>query len=265
RLVFQAQGGSGEDVPGAFLRPPKGAERVPAVIYAHAHGNAYQTGSAELFQGRPSLQAPYAPDLVAAGIAALCIDLPAFGARQVPPESARAKALLWQGGTLYGQMLAELRSGVDFLCEHPSVCAEHIGALGFSMGSTLAWWLAALDTRIRAASALCSFADLEDLVAAGAHDGHGIYMTVPRLLPLARSGQIAGLTAPRALQICVGLKDWSTPPAAFAIGRRDLEEAYRSKDALSQLHFHVEPASGHIETPHMRAAVLEFLSHALSR
>jgi hypothetical protein len=262
RLVFRAEHGAGEDIPGTFLRPPAGHAPVPALIYAHAHGNNYAVGGAELTKGRPSLYGPYGPDLVRAGIAALSFDLPAFGARQSPTEAARAKAHLWRGQTLFGQMLAELQYGVSFLAAHPAIVPDRIGALGFSMGSTLAWWLAALDTRIRAASALCSFADLETLVASGADDGHGIYMTVPGLLPIARSGQIAGLAAPRALQICVGLRDWSTPEDAFATGRTDLEAAY--KNAPERLEFHVEPESGHVETPAMRAAVLDFLMRRLS-
>lgn len=252
-------------IPAYFLHPPAGHAPVPAIIYAHAHGNNYAVGRDELIDGRPALQRPYAADLVKAGIAALCIEMPCFGARQTPSESARAKALAWQGKTLFGQMLAEQQAGITFLAQHPAVDPARIGALGFSMGSTLTWWLAALDRRIRAASALCSFADLETLIASGAHDGHGAYMTVPGLLPVARSGQIAGLAAPRALQIGVGLQDWSTPADAFAIGRADLETAYYAAGASGRLSFVVDEHAGHVETPDMRRAVLEFLQRELGR
>ncbi len=260
-LVFTTA--TDEDIPALFLRPPDGQEPVPALIYAHAHGNRYDRGCAELINGRPALQGPYAPDLRRLGVAALCLDLPAFGARQSPPEDVRAKALLWQGETLFGQMLAELRSGVDFLTANEAIDPNRIGAMGFSMGSTLAWWLAALDQRICATSAMCSFADLEELVQSGPHEKHGIYMTVPGLLAVARSGQIAGLTAPRALQICVGLQDWSTPKCAFTKGRADLEAAFRAADAMDRLQFHVEPDTGHQETPAMRQAVMTFLKEFL--
>ncbi|MFZ5964836.1 alpha/beta hydrolase [Thalassococcus sp. BH17M4-6] len=262
RLIFRSADGA-EDIPTLFLRPPDGHAKVPAVLYAHAHGNRYDRGCDELTAGRPSLQGPYAPDLRRLGIAALCLEMPCFGARQHPGEAARAKALLWQGRTLFGQMLDELQAGVGYLENQPFIDADRIGALGFSMGSTLAWWLAALDPRIRAASALCSFADLGHLVSSGAHDGHGIYMTVPGLLPVARSGQIAGLAAPRALQICVGLQDWSTPKDAFECARADVEEAYRAAGAEAHLTFHVSPDTGHAETPQMRADVLTFLHRTL--
>lgn len=253
-------GATGEAIPAFFLRPPDGHGAVPALVYCHAHGNRYAMGRDELIDGRASLQGAYSGDLVALGVAALCIEMPCFGARQHPGESERAKAHFWRGQTLFGQMVSEQIAGVAFLASHPMVQADKIGALGFSMGSTLAWWLAALDDRIRATSCLCSFADLEVLVDLGAHDGHGIYMSVPGLLPVARSGEIAGLAAPRALQICVGLRDWSTPETAFAIGMRDLEVAYEGTNKLS---FHIEPDEGHVETPAMRQAVLDFLRREL--
>lgn len=259
-LLFETV--AGEIIPAFFLRPPDSHAPVPALVYCHAHGNRYTMGREELLEGRPSLQGSYAGDLVRLGVAALCLDMPCFGGRQVPEESERAKAALWRGETLFGQMLAEQMAGLSFLADHPAVQADRLGALGFSMGSTLAWWLAAMDGRVRAASALCSFADLETLVDLGAHDGHGIYMSVPGLLPLVRSGQIAGLAAPRALQICVGLKDWSTPEKAFSRGRRDLEAAYGDHPGLV---FHVEPNAAHEETPDMRAAVLQFLAEYLVR
>lgn len=257
-LLFETAGGV--PVPALFLRPPDGQTPVPALVYCHAHGNRYTMGREELIEGRPSLQGPYAADLVALGLAALCMDMPCFGTRQLPMESARAKAALWRGETLFGQMLAEQMAGLSFLADHPVVDRNRLGALGFSMGSTLAWWLAAMDERVRAASALCSFADLETLVDLGEHDGHGTYMTVPGLLPVARSGQIAGLTTPRALQICVGLNDWSTPEGAFNRGRQDLEAAYGGRQGLE---FHIEPDAAHEETPAMRAAVLRFLKRQL--
>lgn len=255
------EGRDGEQVSASFLHPPDGHPPVPAVIYAHAHGNRYHMGCEELTEGRPALQGPYAPDLVRLGIAALCIEMPCFGARQQPGESARAKAALWKGETLWGQMLAEQIAGVDFLAAHPAIRPDGIGALGFSMGSTLAFWLAALDARVRACAAQCSLADLETLIGKGAHDGHGIYMTVPGVLPVARTGQIAGLIAPRALHVSVGLQDWSTPKAAFDVARQDLETAFATGGQLS---LHVEPDTGHEETPAMRRAVLAFLSSELA-
>lgn len=253
----------GEQVPGTFLRPPEGSAPVPAVLYCHAHGNRYAFGSGELMEGRGSLQGAYGPALQQLGIASLCLDMPAFGARQEPDEQTRTKAHLWHGSTLFGQMLSELSAGISFLENHPIIDADTLGTLGFSMGSTHAWWLAALDERIKAAVALCSFADLETLVATGDHNGHGIYMMVPGLVKRFSSGELAGLAAPRALMVGVGLQDWSTPENCLLPARKALEEAYGGTP--DRLHFHVEPHHGHEETPAMRAQVLSFLSSHLGQ
>jgi len=132
------------------------------------------------------------------------------------------------------------------------------------MGSTLAFWLAALDPRLRATAALCSLADLEMLIDSGAHDGHGIYMMVPGLTRAFRTGQIAGLAAPRALLIGAGMADWSTPPEAFARARADLEAAYAAAGAAPALAFVVDAGAGHEETPEMRAAVLDLFARDLA-
>src|SRR5665213_2129580 len=48
--------------------------------------------------------------------------------------------------------------------------------LSMSMGCTHAFMLAALDDRIKAVAHLCCFADYEEMIYLGAHDGHGHYM-----------------------------------------------------------------------------------------
>lgn len=253
----------GETVPALFLHPIDPQKPVPAVLYCHAHGNRFDSGMAELVEGRGSLQGAYGPALQALGIASLCLEMPAFGNRQNRTESERAKKHLWNGTTLFGQMLEELTAGISFLADHADIDETRIGALGFSMGSTHAWWMAALDERVRASVALCSFADLDCLTEKPAHDGHGIYMTVPSLLKTFSTGQIAGLAAPRALMIGVGLQDWSTPEPCFEKARAELEVAY--KDASNTLHFHIEPDLGHEESPAMRQASLDFLEAHLCR
>ncbi len=257
------QGSDGEIIPALLLLPTERKQPVPAILYCHAHGNVYERGMSELFDGTPALQGPYAPALLALGFAVLCIEMPAFGARQEPSESARAKKHLWNGTTLFGQMLDELAAGIAYLTEHPAIDEGRIGVLGFSMGSTHAFWLAALDERVKAAVALCSFADIRCLIDTPAHDGHGIYMTVPGLLREHSTGTVAGLTAPRPLMIGVGMQDWSTPQDCFATARAELETAYR--DSPDALVFHVEADTGHEETPAMRQAALSFLERHLCR
>lgn len=250
-------GSHGEDVPALFL-PPR-APDSPAVLYCHAHGARYDIGLSELSEGRPALVRPYLQDLADLGCAVLCLEMPCFGSRQTD-ESALSKAHLWRGTTLFGQMLAELWAGTDFLSAHPDIDAGRIASLGVSMGGTQSWWLAALDPRLRAAVSLCCFADLSCLISKGLHDRHGQYMTVPGILRHTCTGALAGLAAPTPQLFGVGLQDWSSPKECFDIAQAEVTRAYARAGAADALRFHVEASAGHHETDGMRAAVLRFLT-----
>jgi hypothetical protein len=85
-------------------------------------------------------------------------------------------------------------------------------------------------------------------------------MTVPGLLNIATTGEIAGLVAPRRQLVCLGALDPLTPPAAVAKGLADLRAAYTGAGAGDALSVQISPHTGHVETPELRAAILRFLS-----
>lgn len=250
---------NGEAMTGLLCHPAS-PPPWPVVLVIHAHGNRYDIGARELTDGRPAQPRPLGPDLVARGIAALCIDLPCFGSRANISESAAAKAALWRGGSLAGQMLGELQAQVDWLATDPRF--DRIGAYGLSMGATLGYWLAAVEPRIGALAQLCCLADMQSLIESGAHDLHGLYLTVPGLPGIARNGQIAGRIAPRPQLVCIGAQDPLTPPDALAIALADLRAGY--ENATGALQVMTDPEVGHVETPAMRDAVLDFLAQALT-
>lgn len=249
------------DVPALYLRPA-GPGPFPAVLYCHAHGNRFDTGAEELIRGRPALLSPYGPTLADHGIASLAIDLAPFGARQGEgPEGALAKAALWQGRSLMGRMLTELDAAFGWLAARPDIDATRIATLGLSMGGTHAYWLAALEPRIAACAHLCVFADIAPLVASGAHDLHGPYMTVPGLLAEADMGDVAALVAPRPQFVGLGGADPLTPPAAYEPALVRLRAAYAGQPGA--LDILIETSTGHVETPLMRRRVLKFLARHL--
>ncbi len=260
RYVLEFAGADDAPVTGILLRPD-GTGPFPAVLVIHAHGGAYHIGAKELTEGRPAQPSPLGPELLARGIASVCLDMPCFGARAGEDESAAAKAALWRGGSLAGRMMGELSSQVDWLASQGWVDAGRIGVYGLSMGCTLGYWLAAVDGRVAALAQLCCLADFEELIAAGAHDLHGIYLTVPGLLGVARNGQIAGMVSPRPQFVGLGALDPLTPERGREVALADLRVGYAGvEDRLAVM---IEPDHGHQETPAMRAAVLAFFERWL--
>lgn len=244
-------------MPGLFI-VPEGDGPHPAVLYCHAHGNRYAQGARELIHGRPSLQQPYGPALATLGIASLAVDLAPFGARQDEgPESQLAKAALWEGRTMMGDMLADLSVALAWLSQRSEVDAGRLASLGLSMGGTHAYWMAALHPQIRATAHLCVFSDIATLIADGAHDLHGPYMTVPGLIDLGDMAAVAAMVGPRPQLVCLGARDPLSPrlPESPAVER--LRAAYRAR--AHALRIEVDPDTGHMETPAFRAATLAFL------
>lgn len=245
-----------EVVRGILTRPAQVDGRLPAILYGHSHGGGYAIGARELLDGREYLVDPLGPVFARAGYVTFTIDMPIFGERATVSESFAAKALLWHGKSLFGQMVCEHAAALTYLAGRSDVDPARIGAFGISMGCTLSYWLAALDDRIAAVAQLCCFADFRTMIELGAHDGHGIYLTVPGLLREADGGTIAALVAPRPQLVCIGEADKLTPPLAVERAWAELALAYAGME--ERLELVSEPGVEHQETPRMREAMLAF-------
>ncbi|KKB13405.1 hypothetical protein VE25_02120 [Devosia geojensis] len=252
----------GTPVRGILMRPA-GQGPYPAILYAHAHGGRYDIGASELIEGRPEIPDPAGLTFARAGYVVLAIDMPTFGERSTITESAAVKAALWYGRTIFGQMLCEQAGALSWLAARPDVDAARIGVTGMSMGATLTYFLAALDARPAAIAHLCCYADFATLVALGAHDRHGHYLTVPGLLSAMSTGAIAGLVAPRPQLVLVGTDDPLAPPESVARAEADTVPAYTAAGAAENFRIMREEGVGHRETPAMRAAVLAFFARHL--
>jgi dienelactone hydrolase len=261
RLTFEMEGPG--RVRGFLTRPARTSGPSPAILYGHSHGDRHDIGASELVDGRAYLLSPFGPLLARAGYVTLCIDMPTFGDRQAPGESAATKAHIWYGSSLIGQMLSEQAAALTYLASRDDVDPERVGAFGISLGATLAYWHAALDARIRAVAHLCCYADFATLVELGAHDQHGIYLLVPGLLRHTSTGEIAGMVAPRPQLICLGADDVLTPPLSVERALAVTRPMYAAADARDALEVFVQPGVDHRETPEMHEKVLAFLEREL--
>ena len=252
-----------EPVPAHFVRPKDGTGPLPVLLYNHAHGGDYALGKDELLHGRSALQEPpYADVLTGLGYAALCIDAWAFGERRGRSEGEIFREMLWSGQVMWGMMVYDSLRALDYLVSRPDVDAARIGTLGLSMGSTMAWWVAALDTRVKVCIDLCCLTDFDALIASRGLEEHGIYYYVPGLLKQFSTAQINALIAPRAHLSLAGIFDRLTPPAGLDRIDHELRAVYEAAGAPEAwtLSRH---ACGHQETAAMRAEVIAFLRDRL--
>ena len=248
-----------ERVPALLALPSEGDGPFPAILYNHAHGGDYVLGKSELVNGHAVLQdPPYAEELARRGIASLCIDHWAFGERRGKSESEIFKEMLWRGAVMWGMMAYDSIRALDYLEGREEVDGDRIGTLGISMGSTMAWWIAALDRRVRVCVDICCLTDFDALIESRGLDGHGLYYFVPALLKDFSAGEVNALIAPRPHLSLAGDYDPLTPPKGLDRLDTEIQDAYRRAGAPEAWKLKRYP-TGHFETVEMRREILKFL------
>lgn len=252
-----------EPVPAYFVKPMNAAVRLPTIVFNHSHGSNYTIGKEEFIAGREYLHdPPYAEALTRAGYAALCIDHWLFGERRGPSEGGLFREMLWQGQVLWGMMVYDSLRAVDYVTTRDDVDAVRLATLGMSMGSTMAWYLAALDPRIKVCVDLCCLTDFHALIATGDLEGHGLYYFVPGLLKHFTTAQINALIAPRPHLSLAGNLDKLTPLAGLDRIDAELKQVYGelgAADAWCLKRYGV----GHVENSEMRREVMGWLERWL--
>ena len=248
-----------ETVPAYLARPLRATGRLPAVLFNHSHGGGYKIGKQEFVDGRSYLQpVPYAKELTGLGYVSLAIDHWIFGERSHTTEPDMFKEMLWKGQVLWGMMVYDSLRAMDFLVQRPDVDPSRIGTLGISMGSTMAWWLAALDERVKVTVDICCLTDFQTLIAKKGLSGHGVYYFVPSLVKHFTTAEINALIAPRAHLGLAGIQDKLTPVEGLDIIDAELKKVYAETghpERWKLLRYDV----GHQETAEGRQEIVAFL------
>ena len=126
----------------------------------------------------------------------------------------------------------------------------------------MAWWVAALDTRIKVCVDICCLTDFQALIDTRGLDGHGIYYYVPGLLKHFTTAQVNALIAPRPHLSLAGNYDPLTPPGGLDRIDAELQNVYETEGAPEAWKL-VRCATGHFETAAMRVEILSFLEQRL--
>ena len=264
RLVLDLNGI--EPVPALLLIPDKRKERAPGLLYIHWHAGMYELGKEQLLVG-VKVQPAYAQVCAEKGLVTLAIDSWCFGERKYEAnghqgEEDAFKLMLWRGQVLYGMMMFDEFRALDYLANRPEVDARRLGAFGMSMGSTKAWWLAALEPRVRLCLDVCCLTDFDELIKAHNLKGHGIFYYVPSLLKHFSTAQINELIVPRPRLSVNGRQDDLTPPAGVEKVRDYLLPLYKAYGAETDSRIELFDCP-HVELPEMRQLILEWMDKHL--
>jgi hypothetical protein len=264
RLVLDLNGA--EPVPAILLIPDKRQNPAPGLLYIHWHGGMYDLGKEQLLNGAAAHK-PYAPVCAERGLVTLAIDSWCFGERKHTKngsvgEQDAFKLMLWKGQVLWGMMMFDELRALDYLANRPEVDRSRLGTLGMSMGSTKAWWLAALDTRIKLCLDVCCLTDFEELIKINNLKGHGIYYYVPSLLKHFQSSGINELIVPRPRLSVNGRKDDLTPAAGVEKIRDHLTPLYKQHGREQDCRIELFDCA-HEELPEMRGLILEWMDRYL--
>jgi dienelactone hydrolase len=173
------------------------------------------------------------------------------------------KLNLWLGRTLWGMFVRDDQVALDYLCSRPEVDASRIGATGMSMGSTRAWWLAAVDERVAAVVAVACLTRYQNLIAHGELRAHGVYYFVNGLLRHFDSEGVLALIAPRPFLALTGELDAGSPADGVRALERAVEGTYQALGAGDRFRSILYPEVGHAYTPEMRAAMLAWFGRWL--
>jgi len=169
------------------------------------------------------------------------------------------KLHLWYGRTLWGMFVRDDQIALDYLCSRPEVDATRIGATGMSMGSTRAWWLAALDERIAATVAVACLTRYQNLIAHGQLRQHGIYYFVNGLLQRNFDTEgVLSLLAPRPFLALTGELDAGSPADGIRILEQKVGDIYRALGAGDRFRSVLYPETGHTYTAAMRSEMLSW-------
>ncbi len=162
------EGEPGERIPAYLLLPRHAPEGpLPAVLAAHQCARACDVGKEQVVGKCVDWpEQAYGLELVRQGFVVLAPDANKVGERydpalreawQTPEELGddQRSCCVSPGGSwgpIRWKRVFDAMRGIDFLCDHERVDAQHIGMIGHSLGADTTLWTMPLDERIRAAA-----------------------------------------------------------------------------------------------------------------
>jgi len=254
-------------VPG-YLAIPTGVKgKVPVILGMHGHSSTKDN----IFGSDPATHQNVMALLVSNGYAVMAIDSYFNGERRgtgpagtnemqtrADQELSQFKINLWFGRSLWGMQLRDEQIALDYLTSRREIDAERIGVEGMSMGSTRAWWLAAIDERVKAVVGVACFTRYKELIEQRELRAHGIYYFVPGMLNHFDTEAVMGLIAPRPFLALTGDQDKGSPLSGMLVLEKKLNNAYSLYGKANHFKSIIYPNTGHVFTDEMKMEMLRW-------
>jgi dienelactone hydrolase len=268
---FEFDNGVDSWIPGYFAYHSNAKGRVPVILCLHGHSsskdNIFALDSANQKPG--IINQGVADILLKKGFAVMAIDSYFNGERRGEgpagkmeiqennnQEMSLFKLNLWFGRSLWGMQLRDEQMALDYLVTRREIDPQKIGVEGMSMGSTRAWWLAAIDDRVKAVVGVACFTRYEELIQQRKLKWHDIYYFVPGMLNHFDTEAVMGLIAPRPFLVLTGDIDDGSPLPGIKVLEKKLDTVYSLYNKGENFKSIVYPNTGHVYTWQMKMEML---------
>lgn len=260
-------------IPGYLAIPADKKGKCPVILGLHGHSSSKDN----IFGSASNTAQDVMALLVSNGFAVMAIDSYFNGERRglgpagnlemqvenSDQELSQFKLNLWFGRSLWGMMLRDEQIALDYLASRPEIDASRIGVEGMSMGSTRAWWLAALDDRIKAVVGIACFTRYRELVEQRQLRAHGIYYFVPGMLKYFDTEAVMGLIAPRPFLVLTGDSDAGSPLSGIRTLEKKLQTVYKLYDKQENFKNIIYKNTGHVYTDEMKMEMIRWFKKYL--
>jgi dienelactone hydrolase len=257
-------------VTGLVLIPKNRKSPSPAILALHGHGSSKESVCTD-----PKSVQLVGPQLAKRGYVVAAIDACFNGDRVGKGPSGKLdkgaggqelsqfKLYLWQGRSLWGMMLREEQSLIDYLETRPEVDKSRIATTGMSMGCTRSWWLAAIDDRIQAVVGVACFTRYTELLAQGNLRYHGIYYFVPGVFAHFDTEAIYALVAPRPMLQLSGDQDGGAPTDGIVVLEKKLGAIYKLYGKPENFRSVIYKDTAHEYLPEMKVEMTDWFERHL--
>ncbi len=254
-------------VPAIVVKPRAASQKLPAIICLPGTGGTRQNLADARLQLSERPRTGWARALAKQGFLTISLDYRGSDARG---QNIYLDALREQlaGRSFMGLLVHETVRAVGYLQSRVDVDSAKIGVTGFSLGGAIAWYVAAVDERLRVIVPVCGGAGTYDDLLRSQPNAryHSQYFYPAGFLKLFPGDQpeVFASFAPRAVLVVGRDQDQGMPIEGLRKLEEQVEAAYAARNAADRFAVHVT-AGDHTYTEEMFQQVSEWFMRFLGK